>query len=58
MAMVMLALSPTVYEIFVYQKQCQNIDLEIELQVQRVRKRNLSISTRNIGLHIDDFSEL
>ena len=57
MAMVMLALSPTVYEIFVYQKQCQHIDHEIELQVQTVRKRNLSISTRNIRLHIDDFSE-
>ena len=54
----MLALYHTVYEIFVNQEKFQNIDLEIELQVQGIRKRNLSISTRNIRLHIYDFSEL
>ena len=55
MAIVMFALSLTVYEIVANQEKCKNFDLENECQDQGVEKRDLRHLTRNVRIHIGDF---
>ena len=57
-AIVMVALTLTVCEIFAKQEKIQNFDLENEGQVQGVEKRDLRNSTRNGRINIGFFSEL
>ena len=54
MAIVMFALSFTVYRIFTNLRKCQNFNFENEWQGQG-EKLNLCHSTGNVRFHIDDF---
>ena len=55
MAIVMFALSATIFEIFTNQEKGQNCYLENEGQGQGVEILDLRRSTRNVRIHIGDF---
>ena len=56
MAIVMLAPSLTICEIFTNDEKCQKFDLENEGQEQ-VDERDLRHSTGNVRIHRGDFSK-
>ena len=55
MAIVMFAISLTVYEKFAKSKKCQNFDLE-KKNCSEVENRNFRHSTENVQIHIGGFS--